>query len=115
MKPDDWPRTAKNTKKQDNGKLPLHILEPKYLADPNHRKKVIGKQLYALANSPQKVSKIDKALAQRLKDYWGVFLKQIRNLDIETDAQEIIKRSNAPVEHVFNEHKYCSKTWCYVL
>ena len=70
MSKQDWPKTDKGTYKKDNGQLPLHISPPNFLADPNHRKKVVGKLLYAMAIAPKKVSNIDKPLAQRLKDYW---------------------------------------------
>ena len=68
-----------------------------------------------MATAPKKVSNIDKALAQRLKDYWGAYLKQVRNLDIDKDIEKILDRSNSPVEHVFNNHKHCDLSWCYAL
>ena len=36
----EWPRTNSGAKKKkDNGRLPLEIVEPKFLADFNHRVK----------------------------------------------------------------------------
>ena len=115
MRKEDWPRTKGNTKKADTGRLPLEITPPNFLADPNHRKKVVGKHLYALAKLAKKASKVDKALALRLKDYWGAYLKQVRDRNFETDGDEIMRLSKAPLEHCFNNHEFCSKTWCYKL
>ena len=56
MKTSEWPKTKNNQLKKDNGKLPLHVIPPSFLADPNHRKKVVGKQLYAMATAPKKLA-----------------------------------------------------------
>ena len=50
MKKEEWPLTKSGNKTADSGRLPLHVkVSPKFLADPNHCKKVVGKYLYALA------------------------------------------------------------------
>ena len=49
MSMEQWPKTKQNRPKQDNGRLPLDIPEPRFLADFNHRVKTIGKAVYALA------------------------------------------------------------------
>ncbi len=54
MKIDEWPRTKRNKLKSDNGRLPLDIPEPRFLADFNHRVKTVGKSVYALASLPKK-------------------------------------------------------------
>ena len=113
MTNEQWPKTNNGNKKADNGRLPLHIPPPTFLADPNHRNKGVGKQLYAMANAARKISTIDKQLAMRLKDDWGLFIKQVQNLNIETDKEEILCRENAPVEHVFDNHCFCDPKWCY--
>ena len=77
----NWPKTKKGYKKKNNGRLPLHIVEPRFLTDPNHRTKVVGKVLYKLASLPLKYSKGDNALAQRIKEYWDTFLRQICGLN----------------------------------
>ena len=88
MNKEDWPKTAKGHKKTDNGKLPLHIDPPSFLADPNHRTKVVGKVLFTFAQLAKKYSTIDKALAQRMKEYWGTFLKQIRSMNWDEDEKK---------------------------
>ena len=111
-------RLAKNKEwrqKNDSGRLPIQVEPPRFLADPNHRKKVVGKHLYALAKLAKKLSKVDKALASRLKDCHGTFLKQVRGMCFETEKEDIMRRSKAPLEHTFNNHEFCNSSWCYKL
>ena len=111
----NWPKTPSGAKKKDNGRLPIEIPEPRFLADFNHRVKTVGKSVYELAKLPKKSSLVDKALAARMKLYWATMLKQIRNLDWEKEKDLIQKRVLAPVEHCFDNHENCSSEWCYVL
>ena len=115
MRPEDWPRTQKGNKKSCHGRLPLHITPPSFQADPNHRVKVVGKTIYEFAKMPQKQSQIDKALALRIKEYWGAMIKQVRKLNWDKDEKVIMSRVKAPIEHIFNNHKHCDIAWCYVL
>ena len=115
MTMDEWPRTKNNNKKTDNGRLPLDVPPPKLLADFNHRVKSVGKAMYALAGLSQKESMVDKAMAARMKSYWGTMLKQIRYMDWEKDKETIKKKVLAPVEHLFGNHEHCDSQWCYVL
>ena len=62
--------------------------------------------LYAMATAPKKFSQIDKAITQRLKDYWGAFLRQVRYLDIEKDIKLILSRADAPVYYTLNNHAF---------
>ena len=50
-----------------------------------------------------------------MKDYWGAYMKQVRDLDFEKEKTSIMRLSKAPLEHCFNNHEYCKKTWCYKL
>ena len=115
MRAEDWPKTKSGAKKTDNGRLPLEILEPSFLADFNHRVKTVGKQIYALADLPKRDSKVDTALAARVKGYWGAMLKQVRYLNWENDDETIVSKAAAPIEHLFKNHVHCCSTWCYVL
>ena len=54
-------------------------------------------------------------MAQRIKEYWGAFLRQIRGLDWNKDQQSIKEKTKAPIEHTFNNHEYCDISWCYQL
>ena len=60
----EWPRNACGQKKPDNGKLPIHMKPPNFVADPNHCIKVFGKQMYNLARTSNKISPVNKPLAQ---------------------------------------------------
>ena len=114
MKIDEWPRTKKKLK-SDNGRLPLDIPEPRFLADFNHCVKTVGKSVYALALLPKKESDVSKELAAQMKTCRGMMLKQIRYLHWEKESEKIKQKVLAPVEHLFNDHKYCDAEWCYVL
>ena len=54
LKIDDWPKTKSGKRKSDNGRLPLDVSQPKFLADFNHRVKTVGKRFYELASAPKK-------------------------------------------------------------
>ena len=66
----DWPKTESGNKKADNGRLPLDVQEPKFLADFNHRVKTVGKRFYELSSSLKKISLVNTSLAQRMKLNW---------------------------------------------
>ena len=114
MREEDWPRTKNNVKKKDNGRLPLDIEEPKFLADFNHRVKTVGKRFYELASAPQKTSQVDSSLARRMKLNWGTMMKQVRHMQWEKEEEKIKQKIMAPVGHLFGNHEYCGN-WCYVL
>ena len=54
MSETEWPRTKSDGKNKGNGRLPIHIPEQTFLADFNHRVKVVGKSVYFLATKPKK-------------------------------------------------------------
>ena len=114
MREEDWPRTKNNVKKKDNGRLPLDIEEPKFLADFNHCVKTVGKRFYELTSAPQRTSQVDSSLARRMKLNSGTMMKQVRHMDWEKNEKQIKQKIMAPVEHLFVNHEYCGK-WCYVL
>ena len=73
---------AKDTKlcqKKDNGRLPIEIPEPKFLADFNHRVKTVGKAVYELAKPLKKTSLVDKPLAARIKLYRAMMFTITKN------------------------------------
>ena len=92
-----WPKK----KTFDTGKLPLRVQTiPTWICDPNHRKKITKKRLYA---ADCKANKVD---ILRLSKYYGYFLRKNKYL---TDFEEYKKRAKAPLEHLFNYHDYCSE------
>ena len=54
--------------KNSVGKLPTHIPEPKWLADPSHRCKVVASAIYALSSKSQKLSMVNKLDAMKSKN-----------------------------------------------
>ena len=87
MKDEDWPKTKKGKKKADNGRLPLDIMMPSFLADFNHRVKTVGKRFYDLASLPKKKSRVDTSLTRRMKLNWGTMMKQVKHLKYEEDEK----------------------------
>jgi len=71
--------------------------------------------MYELAKMPKKTSKVDKALALWLKDYWGAYLKHVRFKDFAKDKEEVMQKSKAPLEHCYDNHKFYIHSWCYKL
>lgn len=114
MKKEDWPKTVSGNDKADHGRLPLDVIEPKFLADFNHRVKTIGKSVFHLASLPKKHSEVDNAIANRIKLYFGYMLKQQKYLKWEQEKEKIRKNVLAPVEHMFSNHEHCDSSWCYV-
>ena len=90
------------------GKLPAHIPQPRFLADPSHRTKVVAKAIFVLAHLPKSQSKCSNVDALRIKKYYGYMIKQARNLTID----ELRQRCKAVIEHLFNDHTYCDLSWC---
>ena len=115
MKKSQWPRYPSGSKKADNGRLPIHITPPVNMADPSHRKKVVTKHLYKLSSANKSESCVQKCDSERLRTGYGYMLHQISKLHPKDDAKEIKKRGRAVLEHMFNNHRYCDVSWCYVL
>jgi hypothetical protein len=113
MEESDWPRSGtNNTKKKDYGKLPIHIPEPKFVADPGHRIKIITKALFKMMkHHGKKNCSCTDVDCYRVKRYFGYFIKKSRGKPFE----EFRLDSKAVIEHLFNDHTYCSKDWCPVL
>ena len=91
------------------GKPPPHVPIPTFKADPSHRIKVMAGPIFKMVKgtkNPRECKKID---ALRLKKYIGCYIYQNRNSPIE----DMIKRANAPVEHLFNCHEWCDEEWCW--
>jgi len=61
----DGDSNARSKARHENngGVLPLTVKEPKFLADPSHRKRIFAKSIYNLANASAKVGTVGKGLA----------------------------------------------------
>ena len=110
-----WPITKGNAKKKENGRLPLHICPSSLFCRYKSLQEISQEVFVCNSNRVKKFSQIDKAIAQQLKDYLSIFLRQVRHLDIEKDINLILSRAEAPIEHTFNNHACCNDSWYYVL
>ena len=105
------PRLKKNNKPyaDSKGKLSTRIPAPMFLADPTHRVKCVAKAIYALVSLKGGAGcGCTKGTALRMKINWGYMLKQNR----EKTLADMKRACKAPVEHMFNNHEFCSSQWC---
>lgn len=93
----------------DRGLLPRHVPEPSFVADPNHRRKVLTGDLIKLKN--QKVEQrhtMTRMDCTRIGKNFGYMLRSIREHQDESKYDEAAK---AVLEHHFDNHQYCGP-WC---
>jgi hypothetical protein len=108
---DQVPSRIKKSPKSDNGQLWLDHPEILPLADKNHRGKNFAKKIFQLAGAPAAVSTASNNDAERIKRNFNFWCRLYWN-----ETEEMFKwRSNAVVEHHFNDHRWCDPAWCAVL
>ncbi len=103
--------TMKNHCSYEGG-LARNIPEPKWLADPSHRIKVIMKPVFALAKKPMKDSPVTMSDAKRLKLYVSAYIRTNRikpNMTKET----MLKHIWCTLDHLFDDHSLCCPTFCW--
>jgi hypothetical protein len=92
----------------DKGKLPAHVPEPKFVADPNHRRKLLSGELIKLDKSVVKVkltmTRMDSTRISKNFSYMARTLK-------DRPSDEFVEAANAVLEHHFDNHQYCGD-WC---
>ena len=92
----------------DKGCIPVDMPQPLFGADPNHRTKLVGKQVYGLAKRKKEdnftMTEMD---AYRIKHNYGYMVRSIPDLE---EAQ-YCKAATAVVDHHFGKHDDCG-TWC---
>jgi hypothetical protein len=109
---DDDATTRKNLNTQNNTDLPEKFKTPEFLADLNHRVKVIAKPLFGLAAISKSLSTCSKRDALRIKRNFSWYLKSgVRDETIT--FQEFYENRKAPIYHHFNTHQWCSSKWCW--
>ena len=91
------------------GKLKEGVCEPKFLADPSHRTKVMVKPVFNLVTKTKKLDEVKMIDTLRFKKYVSCYITQNRNGDFE----KFVNNAKAPVEHLFDNHEFCDHTWCY--
>ena len=88
------------------GRLPKEIPVPKWFADPTHRAKCVAGKFFQYNKSEKNMSKLD---CLQLKKYYSYYIKSNRTKSLEDILQNIM----APIDHLFDDHKYCDSTWCH--
>jgi hypothetical protein len=94
----------------DRGRLPPHVPEPSFIADPNHRKKVLTGELIALASG--KVSDkftMTKNDSTRLGKNFAWMIHKLHKFN--GDEEACYRAGQAVVDHHFDNHEYCGQ-WC---
>jgi hypothetical protein len=94
--------------RKDNGKLPAHIPEPVFVADPNHRRKGLTGELIKLdkmkADQKFTMTWMDST---RIGKNFGYMARTLKDRDPSTYCQS----AKACLEHHFDCHDYCGD-WC---
>jgi hypothetical protein len=92
----------------DKGKLPAHIPEPLFVADPNHQRKGLTGELIALDKSTA-----DKKFTMTRMDSTRIsknFAYMARTLKDRPQC-EFVDAATAVLDHHFDIHEYCGE-WC---
>jgi hypothetical protein len=93
----------------DAGKLPGHIPEPAFVADPNHRKKVWTNVLYGMmTKSVEARCHLTTLDITRLTKNFGYMIKSLKRM---SDEGKYLAAATAVLDHHFDEHKDCG-AWC---
>ena len=101
-------KAGKLRTRPDKGGIPGDIPEPLFGADPNHRTKLVGKEVYGLARRTKSTSyTMTEMDAYRIKHNYGYMVRTIPQLKEE----EYVPAAKAVVEHHFDNHQHCGK-WC---
>ena len=93
----------------DKGRLPDIIPAIKFLADPTHRIKVMSKPAFGKVTDTKDPKKCKKHDVNRLQKYIACYVAKRKHLPLE----EFYRKARAPVEHLFNCHKWCDGSWCW--
>jgi hypothetical protein len=102
------PNKGKPKVRSDRGKLPANVPETFFVADPNHRRKVLTGELLTLVKS--KVADkftMTKMDATRLGKNFSYMIRQLPRL--QEDQYEACGK--AVLEHHFDNHEFCGP-WC---
>jgi hypothetical protein len=92
----------------DKGKLPANVPEPKFVADPNHRRKGLTGELIKLDTARvQERMTMTRMDSTRIGKNFGYMARTLRN----KDESEYLTVAKAVVEHHFDCHDYCGD-WC---
>ena len=100
---------GKKKVRPDKGELPIYMPEPTYVADPNHRKKSFGGELYRYESL--NVDKKDGITRMDILRLTQNFCYMVRSLQ-STPRSQWQDCAKCVVEHHFDNHHYCG-LWCW--
>ena len=107
---DDDSTMMKHCKSVDNGgSLKIGIKEPKFLADPGHRIKVMIRSIYSKVTNTKKVDEAKNIDAMRLRKYIFCYINQNR----AGNLPKFLANARAPIEYLFNNQEFCDSSWCW--
>jgi hypothetical protein len=92
----------------DRGRLPGHVPEPAFVADPNHRRKKLTGELYLLATAKVSEKKtMTRMDSSRIGKNFGYMVRALPNMP----ESQYVDAAKAVIEHHFDDHRYCGD-WC---
>jgi hypothetical protein len=92
----------------DNGKLPADVSEPKFVADPNHRRKGLTGELIKLDMSRKDLKlKMTRMDSTRIGKNFGYMARTLKN----RSEDELELAAASVLEHHFDCHTHCGD-WC---
>jgi hypothetical protein len=95
----------------NRGRLSGHIPEPSFVADPNHRKKVMTGELHERLKKPvAQRETLNKNDVTRLGKNFGYMVRNLQ--DIADDDDKMIAAGATVLDHHFDEHDNCGP-WCH--
>jgi len=92
----------------DKGQLPARVPEPEFVADPNHRRKQLTKDLITLDTSNvDKRCTMTRMDSTRIGKNFGYMARTLKS----TPPEEYVNKAKAVLEHHFDNHEFCGE-WC---
>ena len=67
------------------------------------------KPVFGLVKKTRKQDEVKRVDALRLKKYVSCYINQYRNGDFDY----FVSNAMTPVEHLFDNHAFCDKSWCW--
>jgi hypothetical protein len=101
-------KQGKTKPRESTGRLPAHIPEPSFVADPNHRRKLLMKELIAVTKLPvAKRHTMTTMDCTRIEKNFSYMIRQLTKMPQE----QYETAGKAVLRHHFDSHEYCF-AWC---
>jgi hypothetical protein len=92
----------------DKGKLPAHVPEPRFVADPNHRRKGLTGEFIKLDKSKVQIKMtMTRMDSMRIGKNFGYMARTLK----DRPQSEFCTAAKAVLDHHFDMHDYCG-LWC---